>query len=77
MTWFGSAFLPRMDLSYICRTFVVHLQVFTLGQKATFEYLGTNYLFNVGALMVESQAEGEVVRDKWPLDSLTLFDVIP
>jgi len=47
-------------------------QVFTLGQKATFEYLGTNYLFNVGAVMVEGQAEGEV-RQRGLLLSSTSF----
>ena len=34
-------------------------QVLSVGQQASFEYIGTNYLFTVEDLLVDGQAEGE------------------
>ena len=36
--------------------------MFTVGQKATFEYFGTNYLLSINATVVEGQSESEVVK---------------
>eukprot|EP00854_Cymbomonas_tetramitiformis_P009737 gene9737-11539_t len=37
-------------------------QVFTVGQKATFEFQGTNYMFDVSSVVIEGQKETEVLR---------------
>ena len=47
------------------------MQVLSMGQKASFEYCGTNYLLSVSETLVEGQGEGGVKRGK--LGRLTQF----
>ncbi|EFJ05457.1 hypothetical protein SELMODRAFT_137147 [Selaginella moellendorffii] len=54
-------------------------QVFTVGQKATFEYCGINYVFNVSHTLVEGQKENDtnVIRGMLCPETAFLFETNP
>ncbi|EFJ33073.1 hypothetical protein SELMODRAFT_407213 [Selaginella moellendorffii] len=54
-------------------------QVFTVGQKATFEYCGINYVFNVSHTLVEGQKENDtnVIRGMLSPETAFLFETNP
>lgn len=52
----------RDDLQYLhlLMTFCDGVQVLSINQKVSFEFLGTNYTFGVVNILVEGQREGDV-----------------
>ena len=50
------------------------LQVMTVGQKVTFEYLGNNFLFTVNQAVVEGQEKPDIERGMLCTDTYIVFE---
>uniref|UniRef100_A0A7S0S019 Vesicle-fusing ATPase n=2 Tax=Pyramimonas obovata TaxID=1411642 RepID=A0A7S0S019_9CHLO len=75
----GKGKQEEVDAATLSREMVKRFssQVFTVGQKVTFEYLGTNYMFNVTAVVVEGQLETDVTQRGMMLPSTTFMFETP
>lgn len=65
-------FLCNAPLKFCRMTYF--LQVLTVGQKVTFEYLGNNFLFTVNQAVIEGQEKSDSERGLLSADTYVIFE---
>ena len=64
-----------MSNAHLTEVFLTYfLQVMTVGQKVTFEYLGNNFLFTVSQAVVKGQEKSDNERGMLTADTYIIFE---